>query len=125
MNIGQRLQTLREQRNMTQGDLEHGTGLLRCYISRVEHGHTVPSLGTLEKFADALGVPLYKLFCTGSDQPSMPRQTGKRPLEELAEETGERGREARFLLKIRDLAANLPESERLFLLDLTRKLAKK
>lgn len=53
MNIGQRIHTLREQRNMTLGDVEHASGLLRCYISRVEHGHTVPSVGTLEKFADA------------------------------------------------------------------------
>ena len=44
------------------GDVENRTGLLRCYISRVENGHTVPAIETLEKFARALEVPIYQLF---------------------------------------------------------------
>jgi len=47
---------------MSQGDIEKRTGLLRCYVSRVENGHTVPSVDTLEKMAGALGVPMYRLF---------------------------------------------------------------
>jgi predicted transcriptional regulator len=43
MAIGTRLRQLREQRRMSQGDVEKVTGLLRCYTSRVENGHTVPS----------------------------------------------------------------------------------
>src|SRR5580698_8710490 len=62
MLIGERLRNLREEKELSQGDIERRTGLLRCYISRVEHGHTVPSIETLEKFARALEVPLYQLF---------------------------------------------------------------
>jgi transcriptional regulator with XRE-family HTH domain len=42
MIIGVRLRELREQKQFSQGDIEKRTGLLRCYISRVENGHTVP-----------------------------------------------------------------------------------
>ena len=62
MLIGERLKTLREQKDLSQGDIEKSTGLLRCYVSRVENGHTVPSVDTLEKMARALEVPMYRLF---------------------------------------------------------------
>jgi transcriptional regulator with XRE-family HTH domain len=62
MLISDRLKTLREQKKLSQGDIERRTGLLRCYISRVENGHTVPSVDTLEKMAGALEVPMYRLF---------------------------------------------------------------
>jgi transcriptional regulator with XRE-family HTH domain len=62
MVIGDRLKALREQKNMSHGDMEKRTGLLRCYISRVENGHTVSSMDTLEKMARALEVPMYRLF---------------------------------------------------------------
>ena len=61
MNIGDRLRALREQKKFSQGDIEKRTGLLRCYISRVENGHAVPAIETLEKFARALEVPVYHL----------------------------------------------------------------
>jgi len=69
MLIGQRLKELREAKNLSQGDIEQRTGLLRCYTSRVENGHTVPSIETLEKYARALDVPLYKLFYEGKERP--------------------------------------------------------
>lgn len=50
---------------MSQGGIEKRTGLLRCYISRVENGATVPSISTLEKMAHALEVPMYQLFFDG------------------------------------------------------------
>ena len=62
MIVGERLRVLREERNLSQGEVEKRTGLLCCYISRVEHGHTVPAVETLEKFARALEVPMYQLF---------------------------------------------------------------
>jgi transcriptional regulator with XRE-family HTH domain len=62
MVIGEKLKSLREQQNMSQGDIEKRSGLLRCYISRVENDHTVPSVDTLEKMARALEVPMYRLF---------------------------------------------------------------
>jgi len=63
--IGERLRALREEKKFSQGDIEKKTGLLRCYISRVENGHTVPAIETLEKFARVLEVPMYQLFYEG------------------------------------------------------------
>jgi transcriptional regulator with XRE-family HTH domain len=70
MYIADRLRELREYKNLSQGDVEKRTGLLRCYISRVENGHTVPALETLEKFARALEVPLYQLFYEDEESPA-------------------------------------------------------
>ena len=72
MEIGKRLHELREARNLSQGDIEKRTGLLRCYISRVENGHTIPALETLERLARALELELYQLFYTGSGKPVAP-----------------------------------------------------
>jgi transcriptional regulator with XRE-family HTH domain len=74
MEIGLRLRELREGKHLTQGDIENKTGLLRCYISRVEKGHTIPNVETLEKFARALKVPLYRLFTDGQpvNMPKLP-----------------------------------------------------
>src|ERR1700753_3187094 len=69
MIVADRLRTLREKKQLSQGDIEERTGLLRCYISRVENGHTVPAVETLEKFARALEVPLYQLFYDGEEPP--------------------------------------------------------
>ena len=123
MLIGQRIRQLREQRGFSQGDIEKASGLLRCYISRVEHGHTVPSLETLERFAGALDVPLYRLFYTGEDTPATPHLTPRKTLEELAEEPGVSGSEARFLLKLKALVGRMMEQDRTFLLDFARKLS--
>jgi len=68
--IADRLKALREQKNMSQGDIEKRTGLRRCYISRVENGHTVPAIETLEKMARALEVPIYALFYDGEKPPA-------------------------------------------------------
>ena len=67
--IGERLRTIRESKNLSQGDIEKRTGLIRCYTSRVENGHTVPSLDTLAKYAQALGIPMYQLFYDGDAEP--------------------------------------------------------
>jgi transcriptional regulator with XRE-family HTH domain len=123
MLIGERLRQLREQKTLSQGDVEKASGLLRCYISRVEHGHTVPSLETLERFAAALDVPLYRLFYTGEDTPPTPNLTPRKTLEELADDPGSSGSEARFLLKLKGLVGKMVESDRVFLLDFARKLA--
>src|ERR1700676_2110932 len=65
MLIGQKLKEIREAKHLSQGDVEKRTGLLRCYTSRVENGRTVPSVETLEKYARALEIPLYRLFHDG------------------------------------------------------------
>jgi transcriptional regulator with XRE-family HTH domain len=65
MIIGDRLREMRVKKKLSQGDIEKRTGLLRCYSSRVENGHTVPAIETLEKLARALEIPLYQLFYEG------------------------------------------------------------
>ena len=67
--IGERLRTIRESKNLSQGDIEQRTGMLRCYTSRVENGHTVPSLDTLAKYAQALEISMHQLFYDGEAEP--------------------------------------------------------
>jgi transcriptional regulator with XRE-family HTH domain len=74
MIISERLKQFREFQNLSQGDIEERTGLLRCYVSRVENGHTTPSVGTLEKFARALNVPVYQLCYDGEEIPNQDDQ---------------------------------------------------
>jgi transcriptional regulator with XRE-family HTH domain len=100
MVIGERLKTLRQQKKMTQVDVETRTGLLRCYISRVEQGHTVPSIPTLEKMAQALEVPLYQLFFDGKK----PAAGSKLP---KLREWGTSRQDAKTLLKFRKLFKRL------------------
>jgi transcriptional regulator with XRE-family HTH domain len=69
MEVGHRLRELRESRNLSQGDIAVRSGLLRCYTSRVENGHTVPSVETIEKYANALGIPLFAFFPNEGNAP--------------------------------------------------------
>ncbi len=123
MLIGSRLRELRESKGLSQGDIENATGLLRCYISRVENGHTVPSLETLERFASALDIPLYELFYSGGEIPPTPNLAPRKSLEDLAEEGGKQGEEARFLLKLKTIIGRIADSDREVLLTLAKKLA--
>jgi len=126
MGIGERIKDLREQKHLSQGDIEERTGLLRCYISRVENGHTVPSLETLERFAGALDVPLYKLFYYDEVSPGeCDYSASDMTLERLAQEGGAAGAEARFLLKLRSLQSRLSPTDRDVLLTLAKKLAER
>ena len=123
MLIGTRLRQLREQKHMSQGDIENRTGLLRCYISRVENGHTVPSLETLERFAAVLDVPLYMLFYPGEEVPPTPSLTPRKTLEEIAADNTGTGADAQFLLKLRNVLTRLAEPDRDVLLSLAKRLA--
>src|SRR5690349_11289092 len=117
MIIGDRLRALREEKQFSQGDIEKRTGLLRCYISRVENGHTVPSVETLEKMSRALEVPLYQLFYEGDGAPAPPKVTRETPA------WGASGEEARLLRKFRDLLSRTGEHDRQLLLLMARKMA--
>ena len=121
MIVGDRLREMRELKKMSQGDIEHRTGLFRCYISRVENGHMVPSLETLEKFARALGVPMYQLFYDGENPPK-PRdpETG-RSHDRLA--WGVSGKQARMLHKFRSALGKIDERNRKLILSVASKMA--
>jgi transcriptional regulator with XRE-family HTH domain len=121
MIIGDRLRALREEKRLSQGDIEKRTGLLRCYISRVENGHTVPAIETLEKMARALEVPLYQLFYDGDEVPELPNLPKRRTADEIA--WGSTGKEARFLTMFRRLLGRIDEGDRRLLLYMAQKMA--
>jgi len=122
MIIGTRLKKLREERNLSQGDIEKRTGLLRCYISRVENGHTVPSLETLERLAAALELPLYQLFYEGEEAPPLPNLTKRQDTEELVLDA-EQEKELRFFEKVKRLLGKIDDKDRQLLLYMAQKLA--
>jgi transcriptional regulator with XRE-family HTH domain len=121
--IGDRLRVLREARNFSQGDIEKKTGLLRCYVSRVENGHTVPSVETLEKFARALEVPMYELFYDGEEQPKLRNLPKRKTAEDIA--WGSRGEDARLLANFRRLFSQIEEGELQIVLFMAQKMAKR
>lgn len=123
MFIGQIIRQLREQKGLSQGDIEAVSGMLRSYISRVEHGHTVPSLETLERFAAALDVPLYQLFCEGEDGPPKANLTPGETTDATAQRPGSNGSEARILTMLKGLTQRMVESDRQLLLDFANRLA--
>jgi transcriptional regulator with XRE-family HTH domain len=110
MNIGETIRNFRLQKGMSQGDIEKRTGLLRCYLSRVENGHTIPSLDTLAKIAGALDVPLAQFFVAGNGN-------DERPLPQLSED------EVRFLTQIRRYSSSLNDSDRKLVLAMVKKMA--
>jgi transcriptional regulator with XRE-family HTH domain len=122
MVIGIRLKKLREDRSLSQGDIEKRTGLLRCYISRVENGHTVPSLETLERLAAALEIPLHQLFYEGDGEPALPNLSKRQSTEELVLDA-EQEKELRFFEKVKRLLARIDEKDRQLLLYMAQKLA--
>jgi transcriptional regulator with XRE-family HTH domain len=123
MIIGDRLRVLREDKKLSQGDVEKRTGLLRCYISRVENGHTVPAIETLEKMARAFEVPMYQLFYDGEEPPKPPQLSR---LESKDKETwGNSGKDARYMNKLRRLLGKSDEDHRKLLMYMTQKMAKR
>lgn len=121
MIIGDRLRDLRESKKLSQGDIEKRTGLLRCYISRVENGHTVPAIETLEKLARALEIPLYQLFYEGDEPPKLPASLRKNTAEEMA--WGSSGRPAAYLHKLRKCLGKASEDDRKLILAMAQKVA--
>lgn len=123
MIIGDRLRAIREAKEFSQGDIEKRTGLLRYYISRVENGHTVPTVETLEKMARALEVPLYRLFYDGEAPPKLENLPKRKTADDIA--WGSSGNDARFLSNFRRLLGRSQERDRKLLLSFARKLASK
>jgi transcriptional regulator with XRE-family HTH domain len=122
MVIGDRLRELREQKKFSQGDIEKRTGLLRCYISRVENNHTVPAIETLEKMARALEVPMYKLFYDGNAPAKAPAIFKQKSSDDSL--WGSSGKDAKFLNKLRRLMGKAREQDRKLILYTAQKMAR-
>jgi len=121
MVIGDRLRELRESKKLSQGDIEKRTGLLRCYISRVENGHTVPAIETLEKLARALEIPLYQLFYEGEEPPELPSLLKRKTLDDIA--FGSSGKQATYLHKLRKCLSKAAEADRKLIMVMAQKMA--
>ncbi len=121
MIIGDRLRELREQKQLSQGDIEKRTGLLRCYISRVENGHTVPAIETLEKLSRAMEVPLYQLFYDGEEPPKVPNLPKRKTADDIA--WGNSGKDAKVLGQFRRLLAKTNDKNQRILLYMAQKMA--
>jgi transcriptional regulator with XRE-family HTH domain len=121
MIIGGRLREMREEKKLSQGDIEKRTGLLRCYISRVENGHTVPAIETLEKMARALECPLYQLFYEGEEPPKLPNLLKRKSSDDIA--WGSVGKDARYLNKLRRPLGKTEEGDRKLILHMAQKMA--
>ena len=111
MNIGETIRNYRLQKGMSQGDIEKRTGLLRCYLSRVENGHTIPSLDTLAKIATAMDLPLAQFFNESEGE------NGSKAVPYLAED------EVRFLTQIRRYSSSLNDSDRKLVIAMVKKMA--
>jgi transcriptional regulator with XRE-family HTH domain len=122
MIIGDRLREMREEKKLSQGDIEKRTALLRCYISRVENGHTVPAIETLEKLARALEAPLYQLFYEGEEPPKLPNLPKRKSSDDIA--WGGGGKDARFLSKLRRVLSKTEEADRKLLLYMAQKMSR-
>jgi transcriptional regulator with XRE-family HTH domain len=118
MIIADRLKALRESKKMSQGDIEQRTGLFRCYISRVENGHTVPGIETLEKMARALDVPFYQLFYDGEKPPAL-------KIPEFEEGWGSSGADARTFSNFRRLLGRAKPGDRKLLLHLAAAMVRR
>ncbi|HEY2546846.1 MAG TPA: helix-turn-helix transcriptional regulator [Candidatus Acidoferrum sp.] len=123
MIIGERLRELREKKNLSQREIEQRSGLLRAYLSRVENGHTIPTIETLEKWAKALEVPMYQLFYEG-DQP--PEPSTLRVWKPHVEETwGASGDDAAFLKNLRRLLRKIDEPNRKIIIQMAAKMSRR
>ncbi len=121
MVIGERIREVREQKKLSQGDIEKRTGLLRCYISRVENGHTVPAVETLEKMARALELPLYQLFYEGENPPTLIKLRSKGVNERI--DWGGSGKDANQLARFRRLLSRMDDHSRCLLLHMAQRMA--
>ena len=120
MDVGNRLKQFRELKGLSQGKIEGRTGLLRCYISRVENGHTIPSVETLEKFAGALEMPLYQLLYEGEKPP----KSSKTQAQEI-DDWASRGKGRRVYSKLQNALQKMSASDRALLLYMAAKMAGK
>jgi transcriptional regulator with XRE-family HTH domain len=121
MIIGDRIREFRIAKRLSQKDMQDRTGLLRGYLSRVENGHTIPSIETLEKFAGALEIPLYQLFYDSDKAPALPGLAGQRSTKEIP--WGSSGKDAHYLTALRRHLGRMGEANRLLFLSVAQKIS--
>jgi|SRR5882762_6388594 len=123
MVISDRLRAIREQKELSQGDIEQRTGLKRCYVSRVENGHTIPSIETLEKMARPLEVPLYQFFYDGEEPPEIPSLP--KSVATDSDDWGRSGESGKFFHRLLQVLGRLFEDDRKLIMHMTFQLLRK
>jgi transcriptional regulator with XRE-family HTH domain len=119
MLIGQRLRALREAKNMSQLEISEATRLVQPYVSRVENGHTVPGVETLEKWATALKIPLYQILYDGAEPPKPPKLSSSHD----SDLWGDSGRDSHDLKRLRQFLAKMGAREREMLISMAARMA--
>jgi transcriptional regulator with XRE-family HTH domain len=118
MEVGRKLREMRQARHLSQGDIEKKVGLLRCYTSRIENGMTIPSIETLEKFAYALEIPLYRFFTNGEAV-----RAPKLPANNSMSGWGTDGKNRRELRRFAEAFKRMDNREQKLLVHLAEKMA--
>jgi transcriptional regulator with XRE-family HTH domain len=121
INIGARISTVRKAKNLSQADLERRCGLARCRISWLEHGRAVPTIETLERIADALGIAAYQLLYDGGDPAQLAKVSGKLPTD--GNRRLNRKNEVRLVRELREQVSRMREDDQHLLLFIARKMA--
>ncbi len=119
MVIADRLRNIRKMKKLSQGEMEKRTGLLRSHLSRVENGHTVPTIETLEKLARALEVPLYQLFYEDEKPPELP------VIRTCETSWGGTGKEACLLRKLQKCLEKMDQRDRQILLKFAARVSRR
>lgn len=120
MYLAERLRQLREAKSLSQGDIEKRTRLLRCYISRVENGHTVPSIETLEKISRACEIPMYQLFYDGQELQEAPIEANGKERDWATHRGGQK-----LFTKLRRALSRTNEADRSLLLSMAKMITRK
>lgn len=119
MLIGQKLREIREAKKISQVEIAKATGLVQPYVSRVENGHTIPGVETLEKWASALKIPLYQILYDGEEPPKPLKLSGNHH----GKLWGNSGRQMHDLKRLRQYLAKMSEGERELLMSLAGRMA--
>lgn len=116
MLIGKQLRDLRAAKGFSQTDIERRTGLLPCYVSRIENGRTVPSVETLKKLAVACEIPLWKMFYDGKAKPKpLPLRGARR----------ESPKDTQFLAKLSQMLSDMNQRDLNLLLHMAQGMARR
>ena len=117
------MRALREEKKFSQGEIEKRTGLLRWYVSRVENGHTVPAVETLEKFDRALEVPMHQLFYDGEEPPKLPNLLKRTSVGDVG--WGSKGKDAQMLPQFCRLFSRMDEGDLGMVLFMAQKMERR
>ena len=113
MNLGEAIKNIRLAKGLSQGEMQKRTGILRSYLSRVENGHTVPSLATLQRLASAMGVALSDFFSTNGQPADGAAAAASAPADPANQ----------YLSELKTLLPQLTSQQRDQLLDMVKDMA--